>query len=40
MDGEIFKHPSATIRYLPQAPDFGAAKTVRDYCLARSWPVR
>ncbi|MGB8819150.1 MAG: ABC-F family ATP-binding cassette domain-containing protein [Rhizobiaceae bacterium] len=38
MDGEIFKHPSATIRYLPQAPDFGAAKTVREYCLAGLGP--
>lgn len=38
MDGEIFKHPSATIRYLPQAPDFGTAKTVRDYALSGLGP--
>ncbi len=38
MDGEIFKHPSATIRYLPQAPDFGKAKTVREYALAGLGP--
>jgi ATP-binding cassette subfamily F protein uup len=38
MDGEIFKHPSATIRYLPQAPDFGSAKTVREYALAGLGP--
>ncbi|MGL4490022.1 MAG: ABC-F family ATP-binding cassette domain-containing protein, partial [Rhizobiaceae bacterium] len=38
MDGELFRHPSATIRYLPQAPDFGDAKNVRDYALAGLGP--
>jgi ATP-binding cassette subfamily F protein uup len=38
MDGELFRHPSATIRYLPQAPDFGEAKNVRDYALAGLGP--
>jgi ABC transport system ATP-binding/permease protein len=38
MDGDVFRHPSATIRYLPQAPDFGNAKTVADYALAGLGP--
>jgi ABC transport system ATP-binding/permease protein len=38
MDGELFRHPSATIRYLPQAPDFGDAKNVRDYAMAGLGP--
>ena len=38
MDGEIFRHPGATIRYLEQMPDFGAFKTVADYCLAGLGP--
>ncbi len=38
MDGDLFRHPSATIRYLPQAPDFGDAKNVRDYALAGLGP--
>ena len=38
MDGEFYKHPSATIRYLPQAPDFGTAKTVRGYALSGLGP--
>ncbi|MEN9895109.1 MAG: hypothetical protein RIR97_961 [Pseudomonadota bacterium] len=29
--GEIFRHPSATIRYLPQAPDFEGYETVTAY---------
>jgi ABC transport system ATP-binding/permease protein len=29
--GTRFIHPSATLRYLPQEPDFGAHETVRDY---------
>ncbi|SSC64991.1 ABC-F family ATP-binding cassette domain-containing protein [Ciceribacter selenitireducens] len=29
--GEVFRHPAATIRYLEQAPDFGAHKTVQAY---------
>lgn len=38
MDGEVFRQPSATIRYLPQSPDFGTFATVRDYCLAGLGP--
>ncbi len=38
MDGEIYRHPSATIRYLPQAPDFGDAKTVLEYALGGLGP--
>jgi ABC transport system ATP-binding/permease protein len=38
MDGEVFRQPSATIRYLPQSPDFGIMPTVRDYCLAGLGP--
>jgi ABC transport system ATP-binding/permease protein len=38
MDGEIYRHPSATIRYLPQAPDFGDTKTVLDYALGGLGP--
>jgi len=29
--GEVFRHPSATIRYLEQAPDFGCYTTVQAY---------
>jgi ATP-binding cassette subfamily F protein uup len=29
--GEVFRHPSATIRYLEQAPDFGSYETVQAY---------
>ncbi|MBI4724860.1 MAG: ATP-binding cassette domain-containing protein [Rhodomicrobium sp.] len=29
--GTRFIHPGITLRYLPQEPDFGAHKTVRDY---------
>jgi ATP-binding cassette subfamily F protein uup len=29
--GEIFRHPSATLRYLEQAPDFGDYQTVQAY---------
>ncbi len=29
--GEVFRHPSATIRYLEQAPDFGTYTTVQAY---------
>ena len=29
--GEVFRHPSATIRYLEQAPDFGSYQTVQAY---------
>lgn len=30
--GEVFRHPSATIRYLEQAPDFSGYSTVQAYC--------
>lgn len=36
--GEVFRHPSATIRYLEQAPDFGAFTTVQAYCEAGLGP--
>lgn len=36
--GEVFRHPAATIRYLEQAPDFGAHKTVQAYCEAGLGP--
>ena len=36
--GEIFRHPSATIRYLPQAPDFGEHATVQAYAEAGLGP--
>jgi ATP-binding cassette subfamily F protein uup len=37
-DGVRFMQPSATIRYLPQEPDFGAAETVLAYVLAGLGP--
>ncbi|HTV70649.1 MAG TPA: ABC-F family ATP-binding cassette domain-containing protein [Rhizobiaceae bacterium] len=37
-DGEIFRHPSATVRYLPQEPDFGTHQTVRAYVEAGLGP--
>lgn len=36
--GEIFRHPSATIRYLPQDPDFEDHKTVQAYAEAGLGP--
>jgi ATP-binding cassette subfamily F protein uup len=36
--GEIFRHPSSTIRYLPQAPDFDGFKTVQSYAEAGLGP--
>ncbi|MET0596934.1 MAG: ABC-F family ATP-binding cassette domain-containing protein [Mesorhizobium sp.] len=30
-DGEIFRHPSATVRYLPQVPDIEGSATVAAY---------
>ncbi|OCP37823.1 ABC-F family ATP-binding cassette domain-containing protein [Ensifer sp. LC163] len=36
--GEIFRHPSATVRYLPQAPDFDAYDTVQAYAEAGLGP--
>ncbi len=38
-DGEVFRQPSATVRYLPQAPDFGDFATVRDYVEAGLGPA-
>ena len=38
-DGEVFRHPSATIRYLPQAPDFDGFATVRAYAEAGRGPA-
>ncbi len=38
-DGEIFRQPSATIRYLPQAPDFDGFSTVRAYVEAGLGPA-
>lgn len=37
--GEIFRHPSSTIRYLPQTPDMDGFKTVRDYVVAGLGPA-
>jgi ABC transport system ATP-binding/permease protein len=36
--GEVFRHPSSTVRYLEQAPDFGAFKTVQAYAEAGLGP--
>ena len=36
--GEVFRHPSSTLRYLEQAPDFGGHETVRDYAQAGLGP--
>ena len=38
-DGEIFRHPSATIRYLPQSPDLDGFKNVRAYVEAGLGPL-
>ena len=37
-DGEVFRQPSATVRYLPQAPDWQGAATVRAYVEAGLGP--
>ena len=37
-DGEVFRHPSATVRYLPQMPDLEAFATVRAYVEAGLGP--
>ena len=37
-DGEVFRHPSATVRYLPQAPDMDGFATVRAYVEAGRGP--
>ncbi len=36
--GEVFRHPSSTLRYLEQAPDFADHKTVRGYAEAGLGP--
>ncbi len=36
--GEVFRHPSATVRYLEQAPDFAGYKTVAAYAEAGLGP--
>ena len=36
--GDIFRHPSATIRYLEQAPDFAGFDTVESYAEAGLGP--
>lgn len=36
--GEVFRHPSSTIRYLEQAPDFAGYDTVQAYCEAGLGP--
>src|SRR5690606_24781870 len=38
-DGEIFRQPSATIRYLPQEPDMEGFDTVRAYVEAGLGPA-
>ena len=37
--GSRFVQPGATIRYLPQEPDFGGARTVLDYVEQASAPA-
>ncbi|MFM2281310.1 MAG: Holdfast attachment protein [Pseudomonadota bacterium] len=36
--GEVFRHPSSTLRYLPQAPDFDGFQTVEAYAAAGLGP--
>ena len=38
-EGDIFRQPTATIRYLPQAPDFGEHGTVEAYVAAGLGPA-
>jgi len=38
-DGEVFRHPSATIRYLPQVPDMDGFASVRAYVEAGLGPA-
>ena len=33
-EGKVFRHPSATVRYLPQMPDMEGFATVRAYVEA------
>ncbi|MBC8128997.1 MAG: ABC-F family ATP-binding cassette domain-containing protein, partial [Rhizobiaceae bacterium] len=37
--GEVFRQPGATIRYLPQEPDFGEVATVEAYVAAGLGPA-
>ncbi|MDW6021968.1 ABC-F family ATP-binding cassette domain-containing protein [Mesorhizobium sp. BAC0120] len=37
-EGEVFRHPSVTVRYLPQEPDFEGFATVRAYVEAGLGP--
>ncbi|QPC85947.1 ATP-binding cassette domain-containing protein [Mesorhizobium sp. NBSH29] len=38
-DGDLFRHPSVTIRYLPQVPDMEGFATVRSYVDAGLGPA-
>jgi ATP-binding cassette subfamily F protein uup len=38
-EGEVFRHPSATVRYLPQMPDMEGFTTVRAYVEAGLGPA-
>jgi ATP-binding cassette subfamily F protein uup len=38
-DGEVFRHPSATVRYLAQMPDMDGFETVRAYVEAGRGPA-
>jgi ATP-binding cassette subfamily F protein uup len=38
-EGEVFRHPSATVRYLPQMPDMEGFATVRAYVEAGLGPA-
>ena len=38
-EGEVFRQPTATIRYLPQAPDFGDHRSVEAYVTAGLGPA-
>lgn len=38
-DGKVFRQPTATIRYLPQAPDTAGFTTVRDYVVSGLGPA-
>ena len=38
-DGNVFRHPSATVRYLPQEPDMAGFATVRAYVEAGRGPA-
>ncbi|MEK1891364.1 MAG: ATP-binding cassette domain-containing protein [Phyllobacterium sp.] len=38
-DGEVFKHPGVTVRYLAQAPDMDGFATVHDYVEAGLGPA-